>query len=38
MLVTTWVVFRGIGEGIEKYCKILMPALFIILLILTSAP
>lgn len=34
MLVTTWVVFRGIGEGIEKYCKILMPALFIILLIL----
>ncbi len=34
MLVTTWVVFRGIGEGIERYCKILMPALFIILLVL----
>lgn len=34
MIITTWVVFKGIGEGIEKYCKILMPALFIILLIL----
>jgi NSS family neurotransmitter:Na+ symporter len=34
MLITIWVVYRGIGEGIEKCCKILMPALFIILLIL----
>lgn len=34
MLVTIWVVYKGIGEGIEKYCKILMPALFLILLIL----
>ncbi|MEA4880226.1 MAG: sodium-dependent transporter [Synergistaceae bacterium] len=34
MIITTWVVFKGIGEGIEKYCKILMPALFVILLIL----
>ena len=34
MLITIWVVYKGIGEGIEKYCKILMPALFIILLIL----
>lgn len=34
MLVTIWVVYRGIGEGIEKYCKVLMPALFVILLIL----
>lgn len=34
MLATIWVVYRGIGEGIEKYCKILMPALFGILLIL----
>jgi NSS family neurotransmitter:Na+ symporter len=34
MLVTIWVVYKGIGEGIEKYCKVLMPALFLILLIL----
>ncbi|WP_333595846.1 sodium-dependent transporter [Aminobacterium mobile] len=34
MLATIWVVYRGIGEGIEKYCKILMPALFVILLVL----
>ena len=34
MIITTWVVFKGIGEGIEKYCKILMPALVVILLIL----
>lgn len=34
MLITIWVVYKGIGEGIEKYCKILMPALFVILLIL----
>src|SRR6056297_4352655 len=29
-----WVVYKGSGEGIEKYCKILMPALFILLLVL----
>ena len=34
MLMTIWVVYKGIGEGIEKYCKILMPALFVILIIL----
>ena len=34
MIMTIWVVYKGIGEGIEKYCKILMPALFVILLIL----
>jgi NSS family neurotransmitter:Na+ symporter len=34
MLITIGVVYKGIGEGIEKYCKILMPALFVILLIL----
>lgn len=34
MFITIWVVYRGVGEGIEKYCKILMPALFLILLIL----
>jgi len=30
------VVYKGIGEGIEKYCKILMPSLFVILLILIA--
>lgn len=34
MLVVIWVVYKGIGEGIEKYCKILMPALFVLLLVL----
>ncbi|MGI6252330.1 MAG: sodium-dependent transporter [Aminivibrio sp.] len=34
MIITIWVVFRGIGEGIEKWCKVLMPSLFVILLIL----
>ena len=34
MFATIWIVFRGIGEGIEKYCKLMMPALFVILLVL----
>lgn len=34
MAVTIWVVYKGVGEGIEKYCKFLMPALFVILFIL----
>jgi len=34
MIITTYIVYKGIGEGIEKYCRILMPGLFIILLIL----
>ncbi len=34
MLATIWVVYKGVGEGIERYCKILMPALFLILLVL----
>lgn len=34
MLMTIYVVYKGVGEGIERYCKILMPALFLILLIL----
>ncbi|MCX7828799.1 MAG: sodium-dependent transporter [Thermanaerothrix sp.] len=34
MLGTIWIVFRGIGEGIEKYCKVMMPALFLLLLVL----
>lgn len=34
MFLTIWVVYKGVGEGIEKYCKVLMPALFLILIIL----
>ncbi len=34
MFATIWVVYRGVGEGIERYCKVLMPALFILLIIL----
>ncbi len=34
MAITIWIVYKGVGEGIEKYCKIMMPALFVILLIL----
>ncbi|EFQ23365.1 sodium:neurotransmitter symporter [Aminomonas paucivorans DSM 12260] len=36
MFATIWIVYRGIGGGIEKYCKLMMPALFIILLILIA--
>lgn len=34
MAMTIWIVYKGVGEGIEKYCKIMMPALFVILIIL----
>ena len=34
MVITIWIVYKGIGEGIEKYCKIMMPALFVILAVL----
>jgi neurotransmitter:Na+ symporter, NSS family len=34
ILLTAWIVYFGIQKGIEKYSKILMPALFIILIIL----
>ncbi len=34
MFSVIWVVYRGVGEGIERYCKILMPALFILLIVL----
>ncbi|HBF88423.1 MAG TPA: sodium-dependent transporter [Bacteroidales bacterium] len=34
MAITAWIVYLGIQKGIEKYSKILMPSLFIILLIL----
>jgi NSS family neurotransmitter:Na+ symporter len=34
MLMTIWIVYKGIGSGIEQYCKWMMPGLFLILLIL----
>ncbi|NYT13621.1 MAG: sodium-dependent transporter [Candidatus Methanofastidiosa archaeon] len=34
MAITIYVVYRGVGKGIEDWCKILMPALFLILLLL----
>jgi len=34
MAITIFVVYRGVGKGIEDTCKILMPALFILLVIL----
>ncbi len=34
MAVTAIIVFKGIGGGIEKSCKFMMPALFIILVII----
>jgi len=34
MAVTIYIVYKGIGEGIESWCKILMPALFVLLLVL----
>ena len=34
MIATIWVVSKGIGQGIERFCKILMPALFVIMLVL----
>ncbi len=34
VLLTTWVVYKGVGEGIERSCKFLMPTLFLILFVL----
>lgn len=34
MFLTIYIIYKGIGEGIEKYCRILMPSLFVVLLIL----
>ena len=34
MAITIYIVYKGIGGGIEKYCKVLMPALFLLLLVL----
>ncbi|MDO4988070.1 MAG: sodium-dependent transporter [Synergistes sp.] len=36
MAIVTYVIYRGIGSGIEKSCKILMPLLFVILLLLIA--
>lgn len=36
MITTIWVVYKGVGDGIEKYCKFLMPALFLILFVLIA--
>jgi NSS family neurotransmitter:Na+ symporter len=35
LLATAWIIIGGVEKGIEKYSKILMPALFLILLILS---
>lgn len=34
VLLTSFVVFKGIEDGVEKYSKILMPSLFVLLIIL----
>ncbi|HBG13899.1 MAG TPA: sodium-dependent transporter, partial [Synergistaceae bacterium] len=34
MAITIYIVYKGIGGGIEKYCRVLMPALFLLLLVL----
>lgn len=34
MFMTTYIVLKGIGGGIEKYSKLLMPALFVLLVVL----
>ena len=36
MLVTILVVLKGVSSGIERACKILMPALFILMLVLMA--
>ncbi len=34
MLLTGWIVFSGVKNGIEKYTKILMPILFVLILLM----
>lgn len=34
MGLTAFIIFKGVKEGVEKYTKILMPALFVILIVL----
>ena len=36
MLVTHWIVVRGVERGIEKYSKLMMPMLLIIILVLVG--
>ena len=36
MVATVFIVARGVGEGIEKFCKIFMPILFILVLVLVA--
>jgi NSS family neurotransmitter:Na+ symporter len=36
MIVTHFIVIRGVKSGIEKFSKVMMPALFIIMIILTA--
>ena len=31
MLITAWVVFNGVEKGIEKYSRILMPVLLLMI-------
>ena len=37
ILITHFVIVRGIREGIEKFSKMMMPTLFVLLLILVVA-
>lgn len=34
MILTAWIVFSGVKDGIEKYTKILMPLLFVLILLM----
>jgi len=35
LLLTAWIIWRGVKEGIEKYTKILMPVLLVIIIIIS---
>ncbi|OGO79361.1 MAG: Na+-dependent transporter [Clostridiales bacterium GWB2_37_7] len=35
MAATAYIVFKGIGGGIEKACKFMMPALFVLLIVIS---
>lgn len=35
MFLTAWIIYRGVRKGIEKYAKILMPMLLIIIIIIS---
>jgi len=34
MILTAWIVFSGVKDGIEKYTKILMPLLFVLIVVM----